>query len=137
MANCDLYIPVKYEVVDKIRLEPFWEEFEFTRSYWSGNLKNIVGFLPLGFFFYFYFSTAYAPRKAALAAVALGAFVSLTIEVLQAFLPTRDSGTTDLITNTLGTCLGVLCCRVARPVLEETFPWLGALAEPRRQVAET
>lgn len=131
-ANCDLYIPEKYEVVDKIWLEPFWEEFEFTRSYWSGNLKNIVGFLPLGAFFYFYFRAACASRRAVLATVALGALVSLTIEVLQAFLPTRDSGTTDLITNTLGTYLGVLCYRLARPVLEETFPWLGAVAEPRR-----
>jgi hypothetical protein len=130
--SCDLYIPEKYEVVDKIWLEPFWKEFEFTRGYWSGNLKNIVGFLPLGFFFYFYFRTAYASRRAVIATVALGAFVSLTIEVLQAFLPTRDSGTTDLITNTLGTWLGVLCYKVAGPVLAEVFPWLGALSEPRR-----
>jgi hypothetical protein len=137
MANFDLYIPEKYEVVDKIWLQPFWEEFEFTRGYWSGNLKNIVGFLPLGFFFYFYFRTAYGSRRAVLATVALGAFVSLTIEVLQGFLPTRDSGTTDLITNTLGTCLGVFCYKVAGPVFEEAFPWLGALAEPRRQVTET
>jgi VanZ like family len=132
MASCDLYIPEKYEVVDKIRLEPFWKEFEFTRSYWSGNLKNVVGFLPLGAFFYFYFRTVCASGRAMLATVALGAFVSLTIEVLQAFLPTRDSGTTDLITNTLGTCLGVLCYKVARPFLEEAFPWLGTFAQPRR-----
>jgi hypothetical protein len=124
----DLHIPESYMVVDKICLEPFWKEFDFSEGYWSGNLKNVIGFVPLGFCFYAYFAVARPPRRALLLTLIWGALVSLTIEVLQASLPTRDSGTTDLITNTIGTWAGVLCYKHIYVVLVGRFPRLGWFA---------
>ncbi len=117
----DLHIPEKYLVVDKLFMEPFWQEFNMSRDYWRAVLKNIVGFVPLGFCFYFYLS-ARQDKWAILSTIVVGAIVSLTIEILQAFLPTRDSGMTDVITNTLGTGIGVLLYRRVHTVLVERFP---------------
>ena len=109
----DLYIPERYLVVDQMLLEPPWKEFHRQWSYLKDVSVNIAGFVPFGFFFYAYFSSAPQMRSATLATVILGSIVSLTIEVLQAHLPTRNSGVTDVITNTLGTCIGVVFCRAS------------------------
>jgi VanZ like family/Concanavalin A-like lectin/glucanases superfamily len=107
----DLLIPKRFFVLHEQFLEPFWEEFSGGWSYWRNVGINIAGFIPLGFFFCAYFSTVRRIERPAAVTIALGLAVSLTIEVLQAFLPTRDSGTTDLITNTLGTAVGVMVYR--------------------------
>jgi len=122
-SGVNLYIPEKYVVLDQIFLEPFWKEFNMSRSYWSSALKNIVGFIPFGFCFYACLS-ARKVRRAALATVILGALVSLTIEILQAYLPTRDSGTTDIFTNTLGTYIGTVAFKTVVPILAARFPRL-------------
>jgi VanZ family protein len=111
-SGTDLYIPDRYLVLDQAFLRPFWEEFRPTRSYWGDVLVNIAGFVPFGFLFCAYFSLARRIKRPALVTILLGFIVSLTIESLQAFLPTRDSGTTDVITNTLGTCSGVWLYRL-------------------------
>lgn len=128
-AGVNLYIPETYSVIDKIALEPFWKEFNMSRSYWKSAAINVVGFIPVGFVFSAYFRLARPIERATLVAVAVGAVTSLTIEVLQAFLPTRDSGTTDLITNTLGTYVGVLCYRDVYPIVVKQFPWLGGFLD--------
>jgi VanZ family protein len=106
--SADLLVPATYSVVDKIFLEPFWDEFHPSWNYWENLLKNIVGFVPLGLCFCPYFTLVRKAKRAGLVTVAFGFAVSLTIEVFQGFLPTRDSGTTDLFTNTLGTWIGVM-----------------------------
>jgi len=116
----DLYIPPRYEVIDKILLEPFWREFEMSGSYWSAVLKNVVGFVPLGLCFNLYFS-ARRVKRAVLLTLAVGIAVSLTIELAQWFLPTRDSGMTDVLTNTLGTWCGILL----QPYANRLLVWSG------------
>ena len=110
-SGIDLNIPERYMILHEKFLEPAWREFDLRWGYWKNVLINIGGFIPLGFLFCAYFSSARQIERPTLLTILSGATVSLIIEVLQAFLPTRDSGTTDLITNTLGTCLGVMFYR--------------------------
>jgi VanZ family protein len=102
----DLHIPEKYFVLHQTFLEPFWKEFQPNWTFAQNVILNVVAFIPLGFFCCSFFSLLKTSNRSRLAAIILGAAVSLTIEVLQAYLPTRDSGTMDIITNTMGTVIG-------------------------------
>jgi hypothetical protein len=106
----DLVIPERFFVLHEEFLERPWDEFRNDWGYWQDVAINIGGFIPLGFFFCAYFSAVWKVKRAIWLTIVLGFAVSLTIEVLQSFLPTRDSGMTDLINNTLGTVLGAILC---------------------------
>ena len=114
-SGMDLYIPERYTVFDEKSLEPPWDEYDPSWSYLNNVLINIGGFIPLGFVANAFFSSVGRIKRAVLFTILLGCSTTFTIEVLQAFLPTRDSGMTDLITNTFGTYLGVVAYHY-RPV---------------------
>jgi len=106
-SSTDLLIPKRYFVLHPVFLLPPWREFRPGWGYVRDIAINIAGFVPLGFFFCAC-GLSIGKAKGATGAMILGFTVSLTIEVLQGWLPTRDSGTTDLLTNTLGTGLGAI-----------------------------
>jgi len=61
-------------------------------------------------------------KRAFCTSVLLGALLSLTIEVLQYFLPMRDSDSLDFLVNTLGTMIGAWLY-----ALEADHHWLAQL----------
>ena len=107
----DLIIPGIFTIPYKPFLKAFWKEFYPNRAYLNDVLINVAGFVPFGFFFCMYLSSGQASRRIVVATILLGAVFSVTIEVLQWFIPMRDSGTTDILTNSLGTALGAMLYR--------------------------
>lgn len=102
----DLKIPKTYSIMEPGFLVPFWKEFSATTEYAKDLAINIFGLVPLGFCFAALLAWRCGSQRSFWYTTILGFCVSLTIELLQAFMPTRFSGTTDLITNTSGTALG-------------------------------
>jgi VanZ family protein len=127
-SSADLIMPNRYMVLRPAFLLSPWGHYHPTWSYWADVGINIIGFIPFGFFVVGYFSTVPAIRNAVAATILIGFLTSLTIEWLQAYLPTRDSGINDLITNTLGTVLGVhlyrssLCQNLMRQLFANQLP---------------
>ncbi len=119
-SGANLYIPGRFLEVHQALLKRPWNEYRSDWGYWKNILINVAGFVPLGFFLYGYLSLGLGIRHAVLITILAGALLSLTMETLQSFLPTRDSGMTDIITNTLGTALGAALCRWVS-ILSERF----------------
>lgn len=115
------------------RFKPYKRQFltfggigELTQNRWD-VLINILGFIPLGLLLVGYLrERKFAFKNAIFLGIIEGFLISLTIEVLQAYLATRDSSLLDLIANTAGTgigCLIYLCGKGVRPTL---LTYLGA-----------
>jgi VanZ family protein len=115
-SRYDLVIPSLFRAPKKGILVPPWRVKKFDRSFWKDAFVNILGFIPFGFFFYAWLRKSSTGKDITtfLLVALLGAGISLAIELLQVFLPTRDSSLTDVMSNTLGTNFGVLLARRKR-----------------------
>jgi len=117
----DLNIPATFSVPHKSLLQSAPSEFAADWKYAYDVLTNIAGFVPLGLIVCAYFAWTRSRWKAILMTTAACGMLSFVIEVLQYYIPRRGSGTTDIITNTLGAALGgvLMQSRAVRHVLEE------------------
>jgi VanZ family protein len=105
-----LSMPPHYRVVQRTFLELPWRAAVSGWADVPDILLNLIGFLPFGFLVFHYCHLA-APGKVwgnLLLALLAGAAVSLLIELVQVWLPTRSSSALDLICNTLGSFAGIL-----------------------------
>jgi VanZ like protein/concanavalin A-like lectin/glucanase superfamily protein len=109
-AAPDLYIPEIFKVPHKKMLMWPWEESHDKRDFRDISI-NILGFVPFGFVFVAYLTLNRNVGHPAIMTVFCGAAISLAIEILQVYIPGRDSGILDVITNTFGTFLGALLFR--------------------------
>jgi len=104
-----LTIPKIFTPVQRKSLYPLGSEFRWNLSLFQDIATNIIGFIPLGFFFSALLLKITRLRRlpAYLLIAILGTGFSLTIELIQAYLPTRDSSLIDVVMNSAGAILGV------------------------------
>jgi VanZ family protein len=109
----DLFIPKRFSAVDPVVLATP-TSWEFANV--SDITLNIAGFMPFGFLLFIHLRAGRGKGyRAALSVVVAGFTISAVIELLQVFLPSRDSSLLDLINNTVGSGMGACLGMVAWP----------------------
>lgn len=94
--------------------DPGVEIWSFLFAPWSRHIRrfdifiNFLAYLPLGFLLVLALQSRLSIRSALAASVLTGFALSLTVEAVQMFLPTRTSSTLDVLTNGLGGLTGAL-----------------------------
>lgn len=109
----NLEIPAAFNIPDKPWLRSVTDEFAPNWMYATDLVLNILGFTPLGILLCRCWQLSKTRKESVLYATLSGTALSLTIEVLQFYVPRRDSGMTDIITNSLGTWLGAWLSQTA------------------------
>ena len=118
-SRYDLVIPSVFQAPKKGVLVPPWRIQKFDRSFWKDVFVNILGFIPFGFAVYALARNSGERRSTVAMGIALllGAGISLFIELLQVYLPTRDSSLPDVMNNVLGTYIGARLFQAAHNIL--------------------
>ena len=107
-----LSIPGRFTILKKKFLELSRNSLKLDDSSLRDMRINILGFIPLGCLLmvnvFSFLSSRASTWRLIFLAILGGTLISLFIEILQAFLPTRNSSLTDLIFNAFGTGLGLI-----------------------------
>jgi hypothetical protein len=109
-AHNDLVLPQHYLPLHRNVLLAPNQDLRLDFSNADDVAVNILGFLPFGFFFFLRLrrSRPKAVFVNVCLAVIAGTAVSTAIEATQAFLPTRSSSVTDIVSNALGAAIGIV-----------------------------
>jgi VanZ family protein len=114
-GNHHLKIPHRMKILKTKILKPEWENLEYVSNYVQDWLLNLVGFIPLGFSLsvtMIRFRRKFY-KHVVLKTVFFCFFVSIFIEIVQAWIPSRSSSMLDLILNTCGALTGsIICSRI-------------------------
>ena len=102
--------PFNFTFEDKLSLSAIIGRFKQTTTFLSDQIKNVFLFLPLGFGLMCWLQRARIGTAAKLATIVFISFsLSLLVEILQAFLPSREPTFADIFNNTFSGFLGCLC----------------------------
>jgi len=111
----NLMVPFRYRPYKRVVLGSPSTAFNDYRRDLRDILLNLAGFIPFGLLMMLSLTRRGIKTGTALfISLAAGFGLSLVIEMIQPFLSSRTSSTTDLINNTLGTTLGALGYAVTR-----------------------
>ena len=112
-ANRNLEIPSRMQVLEKKILAGPGNSFNLSRGYIIDVVLNLIGFIPFAFILCATLIRVGGAfdKHAVLMTIAFCFSVSLALEILQAWMPSRSSSMLDLVLNTLGGCIGAFFYR--------------------------
>ena len=106
----NLHLPPRMAILTKEFLAAPLSGEEFNLSLFQDMVINLTGFFPMGFLLsaLLWYWQQQPFRKRLLSVMLVCGVISLTIELAQAWIPSRSSQMLDLILNTLGGGIGVV-----------------------------
>ncbi len=121
--NQPLQLPPRPIQLKKAFLSAPWHNFNPNRSFFVDAILNLIGFIPLGAVAYCWLRQPHSlPGKYEAAVIVVFCFsLSLSMEILQGWLPGRSSSLLDLGLNTLGAWLGILLAGWCVPATDKSF----------------
>jgi VanZ family protein len=101
--------PFNFFLIDNFSIHTFIASFDNASSF-QDVVNNILLFMPLGFSSTAFFQKIKIKTISKLfILVLISSGLSLTVEILQIFLPSRSPTPADLINNTIGGIVGIIC----------------------------